>query len=76
MRYGLVFQLRCCSTLLVCLHPASTTSSKPSIAPSKYANLTKVVTTIVEHSGFSYGYRRVWIQLKKLGIKVSEKVVC
>ncbi|CAB0509419.1 IS3 family transposase [Corynebacterium diphtheriae] len=43
--------------------------------PSQYANLTKVVTEIVEHSGFSYGYRRVWIQLKKLGIKVSEKVV-
>lgn len=43
---------------------------------SKYAELTKVVTEIVEHSGFSYGYRRVWIQLKKLGIKVSEKVVC
>ncbi|WLF43973.1 IS3 family transposase [Corynebacterium diphtheriae] len=35
-----------------------------------------MVTTIVEHSGSSYGYRRVWIQLKKLGIKVSEKVVC
>ncbi|WP_312875033.1 IS3 family transposase [Corynebacterium diphtheriae] len=30
---------------------------------------------MVEHSGFSCGYRRVWIQLKKLGIKVSEKVV-
>lgn len=43
---------------------------------SKYAELTKVVTEIVEHSGFSYRYRRVWIQLKKLGIKVSEKVVC
>ncbi|MHC9622859.1 IS3 family transposase [Corynebacterium diphtheriae] len=45
-------------------------------SPSKYAELTEVVTEIVEHSGFSYGYRRVWIQLKKLGIKVSEKVVC
>ncbi|WLF42488.1 IS3 family transposase [Corynebacterium diphtheriae] len=76
MRYGLVFQLRCCSTLLVFLHPASITTSKTSIAPSKHAELTKVVTTIVEHSGSSYGYRRVWIQLKKLGIKVSEKVVC
>ena len=43
--------------------------------PSKYAELTEVVTKIVEDSGFSYGYRRVWIQLKKLGIKVSEKVV-
>ena len=44
-------------------------------SPPKYAELTEVVTKIVEHSGFSYGYRRVWIQLKKLGIKVSEKVV-
>ncbi|CAB0522709.1 hypothetical protein CIP100294_01906 [Corynebacterium diphtheriae] len=44
-------------------------------SPSKYAELTEVVTEIVEHSGFSYGYRRLWIQLKKLGIKVSEKVV-
>ncbi|AEX70646.1 hypothetical protein CDPW8_2180 [Corynebacterium diphtheriae PW8] len=45
-------------------------------SPSKHAELTKVVTEIVEDSGFSCGYRRVWIQLKKLGIKVSEKVVC
>lgn len=40
---------------------------------SKYAELTEVVTKIVEHCGFSYGYRRVWIQLKKLGIKVMRK---
>lgn len=44
-------------------------------APSKYAELTEKITEIVEDSGFSYGYRRVWIQLKNLGIKVSEKVV-
>lgn len=43
--------------------------------PSKYAELTEKITEIVEDSGFSYGYRRVWIQLKNLGIKVSEKVV-
>ncbi|WP_350309425.1 IS3 family transposase [Corynebacterium sp. MSK158] len=30
---------------------------------------------IVKDSGFSYGYRRVWIQLKRSGIKVSERFV-
>lgn len=44
-------------------------------SPSKYAQLTEKITEIVKDSGFSYGYRRVWIQLKQLGITVSEKVV-
>ena len=44
-------------------------------SPSKYAQLTEKITEIVKESGFSYGYRRVWMQLKQLGITVSEKVV-
>lgn len=44
-------------------------------SPSKYAQLTEKITKIVKESGFSYGYRRVWMQLKQLGITVSEKVV-
>jgi integrase catalytic subunit len=48
---------------------------KASKSPSKYAQLTEKITEIVKDSGFSYGYRRVWIQLKQLGITVSEKVV-
>lgn len=44
-------------------------------SPSKYAELTEKITEIVKDSGFSYGYRRVWNQLKRSGIKVSEKVV-
>ncbi|CAB0671488.1 transposase [Corynebacterium diphtheriae] len=77
MRYGLVFQ----TSLLLDIVGLSSSSFyyqlKALNSPSKYAELTEVVTEIVEHSGFSYGYRRAfWIQLKKLGIKVSEKVVC
>ncbi|MGV0401043.1 IS3 family transposase [Corynebacterium segmentosum] len=37
--------------------------------------MTERITEIVKDSEFSYGYRRVWIQLKQSGIKVSEKVV-
>ncbi|MDU3164906.1 MAG: IS3 family transposase [Corynebacterium sp.] len=44
-------------------------------SPSKYTELTEKIAEIVKDSGFSYGYRRVWIQLKQSGIKVSEKVV-
>ncbi|WP_284796471.1 IS3 family transposase [Corynebacterium rhinophilum] len=50
-------------------------STKQGSGPSKYAELTERITEIVKDSEFSYGYRRVWIQLKQSGIKVSEKVV-
>lgn len=43
--------------------------------PLKYAELTEKIAEIVNDSGFSYGYRRVWIRLKRSGIKVSERFV-
>lgn len=75
MRYGLLFAI----SLLLDIVGLSSSSFyyqlKALKSPSKYAGLTEKITEIVKDSGFSYGYRRVWIQLKQLGITVSEKVV-
>ena len=75
MRYGLLFAI----SLLLDIVGLSSSSFyyqlKALKSPSKYAELTKKITEIVKDSEFSYGYRRVWIQLKQSGIKVSEKVV-
>lgn len=43
--------------------------------PDKYAYLRPVVVKICEDSRFTYGAYRVWLQLQRNGIIISEKVI-
>ena len=44
-------------------------------ATDKYVNMRLVIRDIFEKNRFVYGYRRIWGELRKLGIFLSEKVV-
>lgn len=41
----------------------------------KYADLKKEISSVFETSGQTFGYRRIWVTLKRSGVRVSEKVV-
>lgn len=43
--------------------------------PDKHANLRQLIRDIAKGSFYTYGYRRIWIELRNLGLTVSEKVV-
>ena len=43
--------------------------------PDKHAAIRSVVHRISSDSHNTYGYRRIWWQLRHLGITISEKVV-
>ena len=42
----------------------------------KYKHIRREVNRIFMENKARYGYRRIHVELKKIGIKVSEKVVC
>lgn len=41
----------------------------------KFAELRKVIINIFDENKRRYGYRRIHIELKKIGWKISEKIV-
>ena len=43
--------------------------------PDKYILLRQQIDTIAYENGFTYGALRIWLELKKRSIRVSEKVV-
>lgn len=44
-------------------------------APDHYADLRTQISTIFEENYCAYGYRRIYSELRKVGIVVSEKVI-
>jgi putative transposase len=44
-------------------------------AADKYADVRRIIRDLFEQNRSAYGYRRIWGELKKLGIRLSEKVV-
>lgn len=43
--------------------------------PDKHATLRQLIKEIAKTNFYTYGYRRIWFELRHLGIVVSEKIV-
>lgn len=74
-RYAASFRYLCCLLLLILRHQASTTNSNSDLLRIRTRISAKCFMRLVLSRNFTYGYRRLWRELRHRGIVISEKVV-